>query len=81
MLVKVPYLGMANLLLTDDPPNPEYLQGQATGLRLAEEVKQILQEEELGRRAAIAAGRLHNMLAQPHERRVVDWLVQEGKLG
>ena len=81
MLVKVPYLGMANLLLTDDPPNPEYLQGQATGLRLAEEVKQILQEEEPGRRAAIAAGRLHNMLAQPHERSVVDWLVQEGKLG
>lgn len=81
MLVKVPYLGMSNLLLTDDPPNPEYLQGRATGHRLAEEIKQILQEEVPGRRAAKAARRLHKMLAQPHERKVVDWLLQEGKLG
>ena len=39
LLVRVPHLGMANLLLPDNPPNPEFLQGRATGMRLAEEIR------------------------------------------
>ena len=42
MLVKVPHLGMANLLLPDDPPYEEFLQGRATGRNLAAAVSPFL---------------------------------------
>jgi lipid-A-disaccharide synthase len=81
LLVQVPYLGMANLLLPDHPPNPEFLQGSATGSRLAAEIRKILQDEGSGKKAAHTAEKLHQLLAQPQERGLVEWLVQEGKLG
>ncbi len=81
LLVQVPHLGMANLLLPDHPPNPEFLQGSATGSRLAAEIRKILQDEGSGKKAAHTAEKLHQLLAQPQERGLVEWLVQEGKLG
>ncbi len=80
VLVKVPYLGMANLLLSADPPNPEFLQGNANGLNLASEIAKILDDSESGKRAKESAANLHKMLAQPKERKLVDWLLQEGML-
>jgi lipid-A-disaccharide synthase len=80
-LVGVPYLGMANLLLPDDPPNPEFLQGRATGSVLAAEIAKILDNPQAGKQAAEISQKLHGLLAKPKERGVVDWLIQEGRLG
>jgi lipid-A-disaccharide synthase len=80
-LVGVPHLGMANLLLPKNPPNPEFLQGQATGKILAREVAPLLNDPEFGKQAAKTANQLRKLLAQPESRGAVDWLVQEGKLG
>ena len=81
LIVNVPYLGMANLLLPEDPPNPEFLQGRATGSKLAREIRSIWQDADSGKRAAQTAEKLHQLLAQPQQRGVIDWLLQEGKLG
>jgi len=81
LLVRVPHLGMANLLLPQEPPNPEFLQGRATGKRLASEISKILKDEESGKKAAHSAKMLHQLLAQPKDSGVVDWLLQAGKLG
>ena len=80
-LVGVPHLGMANLLLPENPPNPEFLQGQATGKILAREMAPLLNDPESGKQATQTARQLHKLLAQPESRGAVDWLVQEGKLG
>ncbi|MDG1355749.1 MAG: lipid-A-disaccharide synthase [Opitutales bacterium] len=80
-LVGVPHLGMANLLLPENPPTPEFLQGQATGKILAREVAPLLNDPESGKQAVKTANQLHKLLAQPESRGAVDWLVQEGKLG
>ena len=80
-LVGVPHLGMANLLLPKNPPNPEFLQGQATGKILAREVAPLLNDPESGKLSTQTANQLHKLLAQPESRGAVDWLVQEGKLG
>lgn len=80
-LVKVPHLGMANLLLPEDPPNPEFLQSQANGPRLAREIGKILDDPKSGEHAGETAKKLHELLAQPQELSLIDWLVQEGRLG
>ncbi len=81
-LVGVPHLGMANLLLPENPPNPEFLQGQATGKILAREMIPLLNDPDAsGKQATKTANQLHKLLAQPESRGAVDWLVQEGKLG
>jgi len=80
-LVKVPHLGMANLLLPEDPPNPEFLQSQANGARLAREIGKILDDPKSGDHAGESAKKLHGLLAQPQELSLIDWLVQEGRLG
>ena len=81
-LVGVPHLGMANLLLPENPPNPEFLQGQATGKILAREMTPLLNDPDAsGKQATQTANQLHKLLAQPESRGAVDWLVQEGKLG
>jgi lipid-A-disaccharide synthase len=81
LLVRVPHLGMANLLLPDNPPNPEFLQGRATGSRLAEEIRKIFLDQESCEKASHSAQKLHQLLAQPEQLGVCDWLIQEGKLG
>jgi lipid-A-disaccharide synthase len=80
-LVGVPHLGMANLLLPENPPNPEFLQSQATGKILSREVASLLNDPESGKQATQTANQLHKLLAQPESRGAVDWLVQKGKLG
>ena len=80
-LVKVPHLGMANLLLPGDPPNPEFLQSQANGPRLAREIGKIFDDPKSGEHAGKIAKKLHKLLAQPQELSLIDWLVQEGRLG
>lgn len=78
MLVRVEYLGIANLLL-GEPMYPEYLQGAATPAALAAELRSCV--EEVARRDATAAqaARLRAVLAAPASRGAVDWL--EARLG
>jgi lipid-A-disaccharide synthase len=80
-LVKVPHLGMANLLLPQDLPNPEFLQSQASGIVLAREIGKILDDPKSGEHAGKIAKKLHKLLAHPQELSLIDWLVQEGRLG
>ena len=80
-LVKVPHLGMANLLLPKNAPNPEFLQNQANGPRLAREIGKILDDPKSGEHARETATKLHKLLAQPQELSLIDWLAQEGRLG
>ena len=74
-------LGMANLLLPDNPPNPEFLQGEATGPILAHEIGKILDDPNSVNLATKSSRQLHQLLGQPNEQGAVDWLVQEGRLG
>jgi lipid-A-disaccharide synthase len=80
-LVKVPYLGMANLLLPEAPPYQEFLQGAANGQTLAKAMSVFLESKD--RRLAFeeSAKTLTGALAQPHERGSAEWLLQEGGLG
>ena len=81
LLVGVPYLGMANLLLPDNPPNPEFLQGRANGKILAQEMSKILDNQNSGEDAKQTAGKLFELLARPQNRATAEWLIQEGRLG
>ncbi|MEL0098618.1 MAG: lipid-A-disaccharide synthase [Opitutae bacterium] len=81
LLVGVPHLGMANLLLPDDPPNPEFLQSQANGFLLALEVGKLLDDPHSGNKAWESAKCLHGLLTQTKGQGAAQWLIQEGKLG
>jgi len=72
-LVKVPYLGMANLLLKE-PLYPEYLQGAARPAALAAELHDCL--DEPGRRTTMEAGaqRLRGLLQAPPGGSAAEWL-------
>jgi lipid-A-disaccharide synthase len=74
-LVRVPYLGIANLLL-GEAMYPEFIQGEATPGALAEQIALCVSSAE--RRAATQqrAARLREILAHPAERDVGLWLAR-----
>ena len=80
LLVKVSYLGMANLLLPDNPPNAEFLQGEAKGSKIANGLEFLLDDSSSGKRAEATAGMLQKMLSEGEQKTVVEWLLQAGKL-
>jgi len=80
-LVRVPYLGMANLLLPDSPPYREFLQGAASGQSLAKAMSVFLESKESREPFEKSAQMLLGIVRQPSERGVTDWLLQEGGLG
>lgn len=75
MLVKVEYLGIANLLL-GEPMYPEYIQGAATSSALAAELRASI--HDLGRisRTTEQAGRLRALLSQPTTGSAADWVAR-----
>jgi lipid-A-disaccharide synthase len=75
-LVKVPYLGIANLLL-QEAMYPEYLQGAATPEALAAELRLCLDDPE--RRARTQAQRieLQARLRQPFGQSAASWLLRQ----
>jgi lipid-A-disaccharide synthase len=79
MLVNVPHLGMANILLPDNPPYPEYLQGAARPTTLAKRIRSCLDDSAETDRASRAAIDLSQLLAQSADQSAVDWLLQEGR--
>jgi lipid-A-disaccharide synthase len=72
-LVKVPYLGIANILLKE-PMYPEYIQGAATPAALAAELKACLHDPARQARTAEQAARLRALLGQPAGGTAADWL-------
>ncbi|HEY0968815.1 MAG TPA: lipid-A-disaccharide synthase [Opitutaceae bacterium] len=73
MLLKVPYLGIANLLLKE-PMYPEYIQGAATPEALAREVQDCLENPARLARTREQAKRLHDGLRRPATGTAADWL-------
>ena len=62
-LVRVPYLGIANILL-GEPMYPEFIQGAAEPARLCREIEASLGDPDRRARTSEQAGRLRSMLAQ-----------------
>ena len=73
-LVKVPYLGIANLLL-NEPVYPEFIQGAATPAALAAELRASLHDRARSALAADCADRLRALLSVPADHTGADWLV------
>ena len=76
MLVKVPYLGIANLLLKE-PMYPEYIQGAAKPEVLAGELKLCLNDPERRTEIAVRAEKLRAILHQPAKGSAADWLAKQ----
>jgi lipid-A-disaccharide synthase len=75
-LVKVPYLGIANLLLKE-PMYPEYIQGAATPEALAKELKECVDEPVRRERTAALAGHLRKLLTKPASGTAADWVLRK----
>ncbi|PAW66441.1 MAG: lipid-A-disaccharide synthase [Opitutia bacterium Tous-C1TDCM] len=76
MLVKIEYLGIANLLL-GEPMYPEFLQGAATPAALAGELRASLGEPARARRTAEQAERLRALLSVPATGTAAQWLARQ----
>lgn len=76
-LVKIPYLGIANLLL-DRPAYPEFLQGAAKPPKLASELTKIPESGEASA-AADNARELRMLLGEGQNNTAADWLAAQLK--
>ncbi|MBI2814584.1 MAG: lipid-A-disaccharide synthase [Opitutae bacterium] len=76
MLVKVEYIGIANLLLKE-PMYPEFIQGAATPAALAAELRACLNEPARLERTRAQARKLRALLAQPARGTAADWLARQ----
>ena len=77
-LIKVPHLGMANLLLPDKPVYPEFIQGAARADALAKRLETCIDDNEEAEKAMEASTSLRRLLSQPADVSAADWLIQEG---
>jgi lipid-A-disaccharide synthase len=75
MLVKIEYLGIANLLLAE-PMYPEFLQGAATPVALAGQLRACLTDPVRRTRTTEQAVRLRALLTVPATGTAADWLAR-----
>ncbi|MEN9633346.1 MAG: Lipid-A-disaccharide synthase [Verrucomicrobiota bacterium] len=75
-LVRVRYLGIANLILRE-PMYPEYIQGAATPMALAAELRACAEDPARRERTAAHATRLRALLGQPANGTVVSWMLRQ----
>lgn len=75
MLVKIEYLGIANLLL-NEPMYPEFIQGAATPAALAGQLRACVGERARQARTAEQATRLRSLLTVPATGTAADWLAR-----
>jgi lipid-A-disaccharide synthase len=75
-LVKVPFIGIANLLLKK-PMYPEYIQGAATPDALAKELRDCIQNPDRLGRTRADASQLRSILHQPAEADAAAWLAAQ----
>ncbi|MDQ5979880.1 MAG: lipid-A-disaccharide synthase [Verrucomicrobiota bacterium] len=73
LLVKVEHLGIANLLLKE-AMYPEYIQGAGKAEVFARELKDCLENPARRERTAAQARKLRDLLSQPSNGSVVDWM-------
>jgi lipid-A-disaccharide synthase len=78
MLIKVPYLGIANLLLKE-PMYPEYIQGAATPQALAAELDTCLRNIDRLIATQTQAEKLRTLLTSPAGGTVADWVLKRMK--
>lgn len=76
MLIKVPYLGIANLLLKE-PMYPEYIQGAATPQALAGELDACLRNIDRLIATQTQAEKLRTLLRRPAGGTVADWVLRK----
>lgn len=76
MLVRVPYLGIANLLLRE-PMYPEFIQHAATPAALAEELRACLYDPARRQRTAEQAARLRTLLGVPVNGSAAEWVARQ----
>ena len=74
-LVRVPYIGIANLLL-GEPMYPEYIQGAATMGNLAYELNECVDDPARRQRSREQAARLRAILHEPASGTAADWLAR-----
>jgi lipid-A-disaccharide synthase len=79
MLVKIPYLGINNLLLRE-PMYPEYLQGAASPAALAAELRDCLGNAARVEKTRTQAEALKAILRQPASGTAADWALRRGGL-
>jgi lipid-A-disaccharide synthase len=80
LLVKIPYLGINNLLLKE-PMYPEYLQGAASPHALARELTDCLENPARLARTRAQCERLTASLRHPAQGTAADWVLRRGALG
>jgi len=76
MLVRVEYLGIANLLLSE-PMYPEYIQNAATPAALAKELRLAVEEPQRQAKTAEQAKRLRALLTVPAKGTAADWMLRQ----
>jgi lipid-A-disaccharide synthase len=77
MLVKVRYIGIANLLLGEEM-YPEYVQGAATSEALAAELRASLEDPARRERTAEQAAKLRALLSLSTSGSAAEWLLRRG---
>jgi lipid-A-disaccharide synthase len=75
ILVKIPYIGIANLLL-QRPLHPEFIQGAAKPKRLAEQILSALDDPQAGHAAAEGAAELRELLNPGSDASAAEWLLR-----
>ena len=80
ILVKIPYIGIANLLLKR-PLHPEFIQGAAKPNRLAEQILTALDDPQAGQAAAAGAAELGGLLHAGSGVSTADWLLEACEIG
>ncbi|PTY00489.1 lipid-A-disaccharide synthase [Opitutus sp. ER46] len=76
LVVKVPYIGIANLLL-NEPMYPEFIQGAATPAALASELRSCLHDRARAERTADQAARLRAMLRVSASGSPAEWVAAQ----
>jgi len=80
ILVKIPYIGIANLLLKR-PLHPEFIQGAAKPKRLAEQILIALDDPQAGHAAAAGAAELRGLLHAGSDVSAAEWLLEACEVG
>ncbi len=80
ILVKIPYIGIANLLLKR-PLHPEFIQGAAKPKRLAEQILIALDDPQAGHAAAAGAAELRSLLHAGSDVSAAEWLLEACEVG
>lgn len=73
LLVKIPYIGIANLLLKR-PLHPEFIQGAARPDRLAKQILNVLEDSTAAQTAAAGATELRKLLGAESHVSAAEWL-------